>query len=87
MCIFRKNINLMQNCHMSSSSVHSFSYFFPIELSFPFCQLFIGKKINNEILQLINTYKDNYAIDSFIVRTCKSSTASRWKNINFKIKL
>jgi len=37
-------------------------------------------KINNEILQSINTYKENYAIDSFIVRTCKSSTASRRKN-------
>jgi len=44
-------------------------------------------KINNEILQSINTYKENSAVDSFIVRTCKSSTASRWKNINFKIKL
>jgi len=37
-------------------------------------------KINNELLQSINTYKENYAIDSFIVRTCKSSTASRRKN-------
>ena len=42
-------------------------------------------KINNEILQLINTYKENSAIDSFIVRTCKSSTASRRKNYgNYK---
>jgi len=37
-------------------------------------------KIKNEILQSINTYKENYAIDSFIVRTCNSSTASRRKN-------
>jgi hypothetical protein len=37
-------------------------------------------KINNEILQSINTYKENSAVDSFIVRTCKSSTASRRKN-------
>jgi len=36
-------------------------------------------KINNEILPSINTYKENYAIDSFIVKTCKSSTASRRK--------
>jgi hypothetical protein len=36
-------------------------------------------KINNEILQSINTYKENSAIDSFIVRTCRSSTASKRK--------
>jgi len=42
-------------------------------------------KINNEILQSISTYKENSAIDSFIVRTCKSSTASRRKNYgNYK---
>jgi len=36
-------------------------------------------KINNELLQSINIYKENSAIDSFIVRTYKSSTASRRK--------
>ncbi|MGC8672627.1 MAG: transposase [Thermoplasmata archaeon] len=42
-------------------------------------------KINNEILKSINTYKENSAIDSFIVKTCKSSTASRRKNYgNYK---
>jgi len=42
-------------------------------------------KINNEILQSISTYKENSTIDSFIVITCKSSTASRRKNYgNYK---
>ena len=42
-------------------------------------------KINNKILPLINTYKENSAIDSFIVKTCKGSTASRRKNYgNYK---
>jgi transposase, IS4 family len=41
-------------------------------------------KINNEILQSIDTYKENSDIDSFIVRTCKSSTASRRKNYGYK---
>jgi len=41
-------------------------------------------KINNEILQSIDTYKENSAIYSFIVRTCKSSTASRRKNYGYK---
>jgi len=36
-------------------------------------------KIINEILKSINIYKENYGIDSFIVRTHKSSTASRRK--------
>ncbi|MVT13837.1 MAG: transposase [Euryarchaeota archaeon] len=38
--------------------------------------------MNNEILQ---SYKKKSAIDSFIVRSCKSSTASRRKNYgNYK---
>jgi len=46
----------------------------------PLLSIVHWQKINNEILQSINTYKENSAVDSFIVRTCKSSTASRRKN-------
>jgi hypothetical protein len=41
--------------------------------------------IINDILKSIDTYKDNSAIDSFIVKTCKDSTAYRRKKFsNYK---